>query len=1295
VAQAPSNPQPPLQTLFAATPAQIASLHNLEQQAIQNTVTDHSLPASDFDAAATWGRQDAIGELFGEIEQAIQTPAISRTVDMANAVQWVTSVLQRYQTLGAQYAGYEFLKWAGDPRAYNGSYWTFVNSGPSEQAMESYFTSGQENEYLNDAKTGAPIPGWGYCGYQPPSGGSAYTAPGSPCYVPCQSVAGCLPFPPTYNTFVAWGQNDLVNSLLALPNYNTQEAGIAAGIGLGTAAALALGVASVVGASIAIGGTGVAGGLLGAIWPVTVGATVGTSSLAAATVAEEGAATLAAASSAGALLGPILVVVGGIVAGAFFAVDLYNAYTLVPQLATTIADAPTTPYDVSGVLSDKNKLSQLFSLLVGASLPVPSLTTCTDILPTTPITNPSILNISNPSLPCLNAPPIPAPAQTDYQFAVSAQGASTSIVTRTLTWVDNTLPAAPITNSARLSGNWFVETQTDSNGASAPIQTLVTHRVDWAGTPWLTELLPDPTTGNPMFASVKGSGQQGYSLDVNTCASDNTCTLTDTIQFVGTDGKDYTATLVPPRVPLVEATVVTQNPQIGSPVAFDASRSHSPVGLPLTVTWQFPVPDSTCTIVFGVSGPPCIGGIEYESPVTGTQATYTFSDIGTYNVLVTAVDSTGESTTLTLPVNVSPTAAEAPHITIAPACPVASGSCNSFTIPPGQPTTLNGSITHTYHSVGELNDSIDWGDGTQTSGYAAVFNLIPIECVSSCPPQTSTDSFVATHTYTATGTYTVTVSDSGPFGATSVTTTEVVKPAPLTVTADNQSMTYGGALPTFTASYSGFLNGDTSSALSGTLACATIATSSSPIGTYPITCGGQTGTSYTITYVTGTLTINTAPLTVTADNQSMSYGGTLPTFTASYSGLVGGDTAAGEQARTVCASSPATPVNVATYPITCTLTDPNYSPITTMSGTLTINTVPLTVTADNQRTVFGQTFPPFTVTPNGLVNGDTLSSLLGTLAVTTTATPSSAPGTYTLTPSGLSSPNYYLAFETGSLVISKDAPTVALASSASAVPFGQTVVLTATVGAAAPGSGTPTGLVTFLDGSTPIGTATLTNGTASLGTATLLGGTHALSASYAGDGDFEAGASTALTQTITFGRSISGSVSGAQTIKAGEAVLINGTVNGSITVQAGGALALVGAHINGPLKASGAASIVLCGSTVGGPLAVSGSTGLVRIGAGLDDPGVSCGPDSIQGALSLSGNKGGVEVEGANIAGPLTLTNNTAGPTAGADSTAPEIEGNTIAGTLGCSGDSPAPASDGYPNTATGPKSGQCSVAGM
>ena len=42
----------------------------------------------------------------------------------------------------------------------------------------------------------------------------------------------------------------------------------------------------------------------------------------------------------------------------------------------------------------------------------------------------------------------------------------------------------------------------------------------------------------------------------------------------------------------------------------------------------------------------------------------------------------------------------------------------------------------------------------------------------------------------------------------------------------------------------------------------------------------------------GTLTVNKASLTVTADNKSKIYGASNPTFTASYSAFANGDTAA-------------------------------------------------------------------------------------------------------------------------------------------------------------------------------------------------------------------------------------------------------------------------------------------------------------------------------------------------------------------------------------------------------------------
>ena len=72
----------------------------------------------------------------------------------------------------------------------------------------------------------------------------------------------------------------------------------------------------------------------------------------------------------------------------------------------------------------------------------------------------------------------------------------------------------------------------------------------------------------------------------------------------------------------------------------------------------------------------------------------------------------------------------------------------------------------------------------------------------------------------------------------------------------------------------------------------TTGTASSAVGSYPITASGAVDANYTISYVAGTLTVNPAGLTITANNQSKAYGAAFPALTVSYSGFVNGDTAA-------------------------------------------------------------------------------------------------------------------------------------------------------------------------------------------------------------------------------------------------------------------------------------------------------------------------------------------------------------------------------------------------------------------
>ncbi len=90
-----------------------------------------------------------------------------------------------------------------------------------------------------------------------------------------------------------------------------------------------------------------------------------------------------------------------------------------------------------------------------------------------------------------------------------------------------------------------------------------------------------------------------------------------------------------------------------------------------------------------------------------------------------------------------------------------------------------------------------------------------------------------------------------------------------------------------------------------------------------------------------------------------------------------------------------------------------------------------------------------------------------------------------------------------------------LTSSVDPATSGQSVIFTANVEAATGSVTTPTGVVTFLDGSTVLGTKTLVgSGVASFSTSALSVGSHAITASYGGDANSVASVSSVLTETV-------------------------------------------------------------------------------------------------------------------------------------------------------------------------------------
>ena len=229
---------------------------------------------------------------------------------------------------------------------------------------------------------------------------------------------------------------------------------------------------------------------------------------------------------------------------------------------------------------------------------------------------------------------------------------------------------------------------------------------------------------------------------------------------------------------------------------------------------------------------------------------------------------------------------------------------------------------------------------------------------------------------------------------------------PVTITAKSYTIKYGDDLPTFEFTSEG-------TTIEGTPAIACEATKTSPVGTYSIVITKGTVKNYNDTYVNGTLTIEKAPLTITAKSYTIKQGEPLPTFEAEYSGFKNNETAnvlTKQPTITTTATSASEPGE---YEITVSGAEAKNYAISYVKGKLTITEAdPVTITAKSYTIKYGDELPTFEFTSEG-------STLEGTPAITCEATKTSAVDTYPIVITKGSVTNYNTTFVNGTLTIEK------------------------------------------------------------------------------------------------------------------------------------------------------------------------------------------------------------------------------------------------------------------------------------
>jgi RHS repeat-associated protein len=474
----------------------------------------------------------------------------------------------------------------------------------------------------------------------------------------------------------------------------------------------------------------------------------------------------------------------------------------------------------------------------------------------------------------------------------------------------------------------------------------------------------------------------------------------------------------------------------------------------------------------------------------------------------------------------------------------------SSTLNAGVATFSTNALSAATHSL----TAVYAGDANNTVSTSTALDQV----VNAATTTSTVASSLNPSTSNATVTFTATVNGQSPTGTVTFNDgANVLGTASLSGTGNSRTATYAVsalsvASHSITAVYAGDGNnsGSTSAALNQVVNAATttssVASSLNPSTfsatvTFTATVNGSSPTG-TVTFKDGATVIGTSALSGTGNSRTATFAvSTLSVASHSITVVYSGDANNGVSTSSALSQ-------VVNKGATSTVVSSNLNP------SMINQTVTFTATVSSAGSATGSvTFKDsYTTLGSATLSGN----------VATFSTAALTYGTRNIIAVYAGDANNNTSTSAGySQVVNLYATSTGFGSSANPSLATQTVTFTATVS----GSGTPTGVITFKDGTTVLGTSTLSSGVAAFSTASLAAGTHSMTAAYGGNATNVASTSAALSQVVNKNTTTATLASSVNPSSGGQGVLLSfalsgGSVNasGNVTFKDGAtALAIV------------------------------------------------------------------------------------------------------------------------------------------